>query len=295
MKIDKIVFSCSEEFSPFWNVQAPLWASMGIKPVCLLFGKKANTTMSEAHGEVIELEYDQSLPWVVQLTWAKFAHPTSEPETTWMIGDIDLVPLQKFYFTRNLEHVDPGHYVHLNAGAIGAQRLGRLDGFEACGSQRVCMDRRSGPGADVPGHYHVAKGKLFEIMTHGAPFIDQVRLIVESGRYGLGPYGCDWIQQDRDKGFHAREWYWCAEEAYSSEQLFLAIEQGKVKYAPCRYDNGNGGQRIDRSGWNGTDYHGFSMEAVSAGRYVDIHCARPYAAQEAALARILDASEFYNA
>jgi len=45
MKIDKIVFCCSEEFSPFWNLQSFLWKEkLDIDPVCLLGGKLMTPT-----------------------------------------------------------------------------------------------------------------------------------------------------------------------------------------------------------------------------------------------------------
>ena len=44
MKIDKVVFSTSEEFSPFWNIQSYIWKEkLGIEPVCILWGDVKNT------------------------------------------------------------------------------------------------------------------------------------------------------------------------------------------------------------------------------------------------------------
>ena len=49
MKIDKIVFSSSEKYSPFWNLQAEVWSNMGIQPVLLLWGEVKNTDVSDKH------------------------------------------------------------------------------------------------------------------------------------------------------------------------------------------------------------------------------------------------------
>jgi hypothetical protein len=33
------------------------------------------------------------MPLLIQITWSKFYWPTLEPDATWLIGDIDLLPL----------------------------------------------------------------------------------------------------------------------------------------------------------------------------------------------------------
>jgi hypothetical protein len=41
MKIQKAIFSSSEEYSDFWDTQLRVFKeALGIEPVCLLFGKK---------------------------------------------------------------------------------------------------------------------------------------------------------------------------------------------------------------------------------------------------------------
>ena len=76
MKPDKIIFTCSEQFSPFWNLQSQIWKTkMGIEPVLLLFGKKENTNVSEEFGKVHEMETDSSVPAILQVTVSKFICP----------------------------------------------------------------------------------------------------------------------------------------------------------------------------------------------------------------------------
>lgn len=98
MKIDKILFCSSELFSPFWNIQSRIWKTkFGIEPVCLLYGSKEKCGISEEHGQVIECQFDPSLPDIIQLQFSKFFHTTTEPNTTWMTGDIDLVSCYKYW------------------------------------------------------------------------------------------------------------------------------------------------------------------------------------------------------
>ena len=84
MKIDKIVFSTSEEFSPFWNIQSYIWKEkLGIEPVCILWGDIKKTNMKDTYGEIIEKKYNPDLLKSFQLTWSKFYQPYTEPDKTW--------------------------------------------------------------------------------------------------------------------------------------------------------------------------------------------------------------------
>mgnify|MGYP006281354509 CR=1 FL=1 len=258
---------------------------MGIEPVCLLFGKKEEAGMVETHGQIIEMPIDPSLPWILQLILSKFYFPTTEPETTWLIGDIDLVPLQTAWFTRRLDDVPEDNYVHLNHDGISIPRLGCMNGFLTRGPQ--VLGTPSNPGTDIPGHYHVAKGRLFEIFRKGQEFNDLVRNIADSHRYGMGIAE----GRTRDHALTNPYWYyWLAEEMYTSEQIWHAIKSGQIVYRGFSYDNNNDGHRVDRgSGWSDSkgDYQ-YTREHAINRRFVDVHCARPYAKQEQALRRLLE-------
>ena len=278
MKIDKVVFASSVEYSPFWNIQSAIYRNvLGIEPVCLLYGKKSETNMSEQWGRVIECEVNPNLPYILQLTWSKFHHPICEPDTVWLMGDIDMIPLQRHHFTTGLADAPDDALLHLNASGQSVARLGITDGFRTCG----CL--RHG-GCDLPAHYFVGKGSQFQVFTQGRNFEEQIRYMTESDQYGLGPVT---NQRHLPKtGNYA--YYWCAEENYSSELLEKAIKAGAVKFMPFFYNNVNDTQRIDRSGWR-DDYQDYTYTPakVAVGQIVDIHCARPFAKQEAALTRIL--------
>jgi hypothetical protein len=281
MKIDKVVFSCSAsaEYGPFWNIQSKVFSKMGIEPVCLLFGKKEDAGMVDTHGKIVEMEIDPNLPWILQLILSKFYYPTSEPETTWLIGDIDMVPLQKAWFTSNVQSIPENTYVNLNHDGISGPRLGIANGFLIKGPQ--VLGTRENPGTDIPGHYHVAKGKLFEIFRKNQTFSELVRGIAESHRYGMGVAE----GRSREDAITNPYWYyWLSEEMYTSEQLWYAIQSRQVSYVGRTYNNSNNGHRVDRSAWNdSTSNYSYDAHRVAAGEFVDVHCARPYAKQETAL------------
>jgi len=291
MKIDKVVFACSEAYSGFWNTQARVYAAMGIQPVVLLHGQRSNTDMSEEHGQVIEVPVIPDLPWVLQLTWSKFRHPETEPDTTWMIGDIDMVPLSRAHFTTNIEQVPDTHLAHLNAGGISIPRLGVLDGFFTQGCQRRCLDAGHGvPGADLPGHYFVGKGGLFkDVFSQGMSLEEQLRHIVTSSRYGLGPITGHAAVPLKDRESNSYWYYWCAEENLASELTQAAMENGLI-VTPRYYENSNDTQRINRDAWADGGGYSYSREKLVNRGFVDIHCARPYAKQAAFLDEIVKLS-----
>jgi hypothetical protein len=280
MKIDKIIFTCSEQFSPFWNLQAQIWKTkMGIEPVCLLFGKKSNTQVSEEHGKVHEAGFVEGVPTILQITMSKFLFPATEPDTTWLIGDIDMLPLQTSYFTDKIESVSSAEnaYAHLNFCGISQSRgVDPRMFFEKGGNTTG--------GVDLPGHYHIAKGRMYEkLYSQGRSLADVVRYMVDSRRYGMFDPK---VQKHigLDPTIHGT--HWCAEEDYTSEILH---QHGKAKtvefYGAC-YNNR--GERVDRAGWNpNTKTYYYDPNRLIEKKYVDIHCHRPYHEQEDALKSIL--------
>jgi hypothetical protein len=285
VKIDKIVFSCSEPpaYSSYWNTNSRLWRQIGIEPVCLLFGKRANTDMREDHGTVIEMPIIEGLPWALQMVWSKFNHTRSEPDTTWIIGDIDLLPLQRYHFTDRIARIPDEDYACLNSSGISSPRIGMVDGFERRGSERHGKDKGF-IGADLPAHYHVAKGSMFEgLYFCGASFEDSLKMFVESDRYGLGPMN-DYPEHKRtDEPYW---WYWCAEEGYTSYTLFNAMRSGQVTFHGIAYNNTT--ERVNA--WDkGKNDYAYNAENVRAGKVVDVHCCwvRPYAGQADQLERLL--------
>ena len=296
MRIQKVVFSVSEPplYSSYWNMHSKLCRlGLGAEPVCLLFGKKANTDMNEEYGKIIEMDLLPDVPWAIQLTMSKFYHTISEPETTWMIGDIDLLPLQKHHFTTKIAPYPDDHYLCLNNSGIAMPRCGRPDAFTALGSE--VHGRQGGYiGCDLPAHYHVAKGYSFNnLYFQNRSFEDVVRSIYQADKYGMG-FGSNWPIEKKTEvlppfqGCGQFWWYWLAEEDYTSECMYNAIKANKVFYDGINFTMA---ERIWEWDKGRNDYH-YRPNFVAEGKIVDIHCCqvRPYALQAAALERIIDLS-----
>lgn len=80
--------------------------------------------------------------------------------------------------------------------------------------------------------------------------------------------------------------HWCAEEDYTSEILATKAKSNEILLHGICYDNRN--ERVDRAVWNPkTRSYAFDPTRLTEGRYVDIHCHRPYHEQEDALKTIL--------
>jgi hypothetical protein len=290
MKVDKIVFSCSEYYAPFWNIQSQIWKTkFNIDPVCLLFGKQANVPgMTDKYGEIIETSFDPELPDIIQIQFSKFHQPTKEPEKTWMIGDMDQIPLQTAYFLDFLKDVPDDAYAHLNYTLTAQMRpYRRPDGFPGIPADVFLrLGSFVNGGYDLPGHYHAAKGSLYEtLFFKGESLKTIIRKVMELKIHGMVQ---EEARRSLNPAIHGQ--FWVAEEGYTSEQIWYGLKSKKFNgFYGKEYHIWD--QKIDRVGyrggqWNGTDYV-YDAEKLRTGGYVDIHCHRPYSEQEGPLMKVL--------
>jgi hypothetical protein len=270
MKIDKVIFTTSEEYSNFWNINSKIFKTeLNIEPVCLLFGKKSNTNINEKYGEVIEREFIDHLPHVLQITWGKFDYTKTEPDTTWMIGDIDQVPLSRRWFTDRIHNLPDHIYTHLNASA-------------SCESVNLPFDAwlEDHPVfkyAKLPAHYHIAKGYTYiDFYNLNRSFEEQVTGII---RDEIGD-----INQLKTIENPTQQ-FWCAEERITTKVLREKYATGN--FIPFSYSNST--NKICRSRYDEqADDYIYNVDQLKTGNYVDIHCTRPYNKTEKQLLNILD-------
>jgi hypothetical protein len=136
MKIDKAIWASSVEYSDFWNINSYIHNKyLGMDCVLLLYGNKDECDVSEEYGKVIEIPFVEHLPKIPQLIFNKWYYTKNEPNTTWLIGDIDQLPLQKSHFVDGVADIPEDHYVHL------AEDAGTHLGLDF-----------------LVGHYHVGMG-----------------------------------------------------------------------------------------------------------------------------------------
>lgn len=273
MKIDKVIFSTSERFSCFWNLVSRVYRTkLDIEPVCLLLGDRRKTNVTEEFGKVIEVPIRPDKPLLIQITWSKFFWPTLEPDTTWLIGDIDLLPLCTHWFTTNIADVPDHHYVHLDADGIT-----QLNGtpWTWCGRDLIqCGMMDFGCPTNMPGHYHCGKGST---LKRGLEIVDgfeeELNHIIGSGKYNnVRAYReCDPIDQAN---------LWCAEELRSTAALRRQIAARTIDFTPFSLRHGIDridGDRLDKCMYDMQRgiYH-YDHERLSTGKYADLHCIRPF-------------------
>jgi hypothetical protein len=104
LKITHVIFSTSARFSVFWNLQAQIWSRhFGVHPICLLIDSEDKTPsslgMSREYGDVIHIPTLNQYPHLIQITWSKFYTAAMMAKVTTLIGDIDLFPLSRRWFT----------------------------------------------------------------------------------------------------------------------------------------------------------------------------------------------------
>ena len=279
MNIDKIVFSCSPYFAPFWNIQSKIWKTkMGVHPVCLYFSNTKDG-MSEEYGDVILKDTDPQFGDdgdIIQVTMSKFWHPTTEPDTVWLIGDIDMLPLQTAYFMDGYSKPQHGDYMHFNMTGIFQHHGVGVEVFQNIGSKTM-------GGLDFAGHYHLATGKTYQdVIFRQNGLIDVLKEIVFGTRYG---------KRDGAAAQKIHKNFWCAEENYTSEKIHQALVKHQIQFSGKQYHNIH--NRVDRAFWNPNEkkyYHPSSslkQSELESGRFVDIHCQRPYGEQQEDMMNLL--------
>tara|TARA_B100001939_G_scaffold319933_1_gene308413 strand:- start:5843 stop:6757 length:915 start_codon:yes stop_codon:yes gene_type:complete len=279
MKIDKIVFSTSERFSVFWNINSRIWNSFGVKPICLLFGKKKNTDMNEDHGDIIEMPIIDKFPLLIQIMWSKFYWPISEPDTTWMIGDIDLIPLQSYFFTENIASIPENNYAHLNCDGI--TQLAGTRSWVGVSKDNIQPDQ--GHYTNLPGHYHCAKGSILKLaLEQNNTFEEEIKHIVESGLYNN-------TRAYRESDPIEQHNLWCAEEHRSTKAIRRSIISEKINFTGVALKNGikehdmnnlhlgASGDTIDRTMYdNDLNDYVYDFDKLASKKYVDLHSIRPF-------------------
>lgn len=263
MKIDKVIFTCDDNpaYAGFWkSISRHFKEKIGLRSHLFLIGDDPSkiSNYSTLNGQVTFVQRLPDIPSIIQALWGKFYFTKSEPDTTWMIGDLDLYPLQRGWFVDQIEKYSSDSYLHLCSNGY---------------SREWWNDKRG-----LAGFYHVAKGKVFEKYLEMRPtFEEDCRFIYESGKYGLNPShpGHQWA--------HAASPHWryfCSEEQYTGELL----SKHKDSVIGIEWDPS---LRICRS--TGMMY---DPSMLQSGKYIDFHAPRPYEQYEGQIEQILNQVPF---
>lgn len=208
MKIDKVILSSDDNpiYLDFWEVVSGVWQELfDIEPILLYFG---DGNPSTKFGKIIYFDKNDYSPSLNTL-WSRYWYPQKEPETTFIISDIDMIPMSKYYFIEQLKDIEEEKYVHL----VGYHR-------------------------PIPSCYHLAKGKLFKkILELPEKFEDCLDMITKSN-----------IGMTYNVPFSNKlEKQWGSDEEYATKKIENYMKENSKQFVMInRAPRTN---RLDRANW----------------------------------------------
>lgn len=120
MKIDKVILASDSNnfYLDFWEPVSRLWKEkFNIDPVLCFFYKdyfEEQIEISEKYGKVLRIKSIPEIPIALQAQWSRYFFPSLEEQSTWLLSDIDMIPMSEFYFIDQLKKINEDDYVHLN-------------------------------------------------------------------------------------------------------------------------------------------------------------------------------------
>lgn len=271
MKIEKVLFTIDDNphYKGFWkSISKHFKTRLGMDSKLFVIGDE-NTDMSAYSTEYGETELTMKIdgiPTIIQALLGKFYFTLSEPDTVWMVGDLDLYPLQKSYFVDTIKDISDEMYVHLNSWAYGKQWREKVNG--------------------LAGYYHVAKGSTFKEELNITSPEDFCNAVYKTEKYGIKFIGVTENRANREASKNDHGWF-CCEEMYTGELLRdckklveinprLPFELG-VRQMTVR------DLRVDRSDMK------WDQDVLERGIYIDMHAPRPYEAYAHVIEKIAKA------
>jgi len=261
MKIEKVIFTIDDNphYKAFWkSISRHYKMRMSITPVLYLICDRSATDIDSYctdYGEVRVVDKIEGIPSIIQALIGKFYFTTFERDTTWLIGDLDLYPMQQYHFKDSLILVDDESYAHLNPHAYGENWREGVNG--------------------LAGYFHVAKGRVFaeELKFTDKSFEEVCSEIHKSTKWGIQFYGMpsSWESRAASPDYG---WF-CSEEMYTGDLLKKSNKLVEVVPKNKVYS------RLDRSDMR---YH---EELIRGGYYIDFHAPRPYENHESTIEQII--------
>tara|TARA_R110000824_G_scaffold329468_6_gene516241 strand:+ start:1410 stop:2282 length:873 start_codon:yes stop_codon:yes gene_type:complete len=231
MKIDKVIMSCNDNpyYSEFWPLVSKVWKErIGIDPVLVYIGDASN--ISTEYGEVVEVEKLEDVPIHTQAQWARFWYTQFEPETMWLLSDIDMMPLSKQFFTDSVNdiprEIEPMVHFNTNLKYFDDSKVWDIDKE---------LNVPESYGKCLPTCYSAGSGKLRkEILNLVPSFKESIENL-------------KWKENDYDHeidGDAVSHWY--AEEAYQEKKLLEWIDKNPDRFFAISRPGGWCGNRLDR-------------------------------------------------
>lgn len=249
MKVDKVLYVSDSNLNylSFWpSVSRFTKKHLGIDCKLFFIGEPDEQTKKFLVGDVQVVRPIPDVPIIIQALWAKFWFTQTEPDTNWLIGDIDMYIFDKTKMLASLDQIPEDGYGHVHMGIHDGKPY-------------------------FPGYHHAASGRKFkEYLELTDDFESECRFIQTSKKYGI--FGKTCPPRIKDKKDYE---YICCEEQLTTERLSKRFSELTIIYPEnhIRFE----------TPWA---YHGentpvdYDMVRQFKNRpkeeWSDFHCPRPY-------------------
>ncbi len=116
MKIDRSILACDDNplYQNFWPLAAKAWTNMNIQPTLAIVG---DSVVDESCGDIIRIPSLEGIPndFIAQVVRAFL--PILFPDDVCLTSDIDMLPMNKGYYLKSVEHIDENALVIYSADA----------------------------------------------------------------------------------------------------------------------------------------------------------------------------------
>ena len=118
MKIDRVILATdnNQEYYDFWPLIARRWSSWGIKPELFVIAQN-DLKIDDTLGNVTYIDPVEGYSTAHQAQVVRFFGATKYKDETCLISDIDMLPLNKDYFVKNITDYDENNIVFYSSDA----------------------------------------------------------------------------------------------------------------------------------------------------------------------------------
>jgi hypothetical protein len=252
MKADKILFVSDDnpQYYTFWPSISQYYKTyFGLDCKLFFIGEKTDQNEEYLTGDVQIVPPIPDIPVIIQALWGKFWFTQTEPDTNWIIGDIDMYFFRKDYIFNSVDKIPDDGYGHLDY---------RGDNY-------------------YMGYLHCAKGSTFKKYLQLSPeFETDCRLIFESKRYGMWRTPGVNIERVKDK----KDWQYITCEEHLSNERLLEFSENIYKFEfPkefIRFESPHAAAGFNTPRDFNFVSAFFSMSPEFRKRCVYLHASRPY-------------------
>ncbi len=178
-QIDRVILSTNDnpDYIQFWPVAAKAWQEIvGVRPTLALIGSE-DVQVDTRYGDVIRFEPIEGVPTSFYAQCVRLLLPALFPHEGCLLADIDMMPLQKKFFTKKVLRIPDDCFLVYRDKAYWFWK------------HRIYMC------------YNAAKGKVFQEIFGVKTYEDIPKIIAQWHQIGLG-----WSTDERLLYKYLKKW-----------------------------------------------------------------------------------------